>query len=625
MLKAQVENPHVEVDQPFVIRYTFSGIEGTVQLPESKDIELLRKLSQGPFTQIINGHRTDGITMDILAVARNEGDLILQPAIVTSEGKKYKTNSITLHARKYDGRRNARTNQQGHRITQSRGPHGNQQTITRPKTAPQRPHKTAPESTQIPEGDASKLVFLRSTIDNKSPYVGEAVTLTTKLYFQVPFRTEELDELPKYKGFWHESADVGDPMQNIREETLNGKQYRVMTIAQETLYPLHDGTLKISPLKLDAVAQIPYRTRQRRPSLFDDLLDDPFMNNNFGMSNFFRQFLEQTESMFETVSYKEVPLQLSSGYMEIKVRPIPKDAEGNTPVLGKYTIKASLAQHKITMDDIDTLTLTISGYGNPEFISPPQISHPELDFFSVTEEDSITSRSPRMQGYKKITYIFTPNNTGSITLDSIGLSYFDPKTEKIHQVFTDPMSIEVSPGKVLSKKESIERSIPRDIHHIQRTENEDYWIASPWSWTAWSLPFFAYILLGFYTKRKEALLADTRRYKMQQANKVALERLNNAKAYMEQNLNVPFYSEISKALWLYISDKSAIPLSQINKDRVELWLRENEINDETMDTFFETTEQAELKLYANDDEHVERQSTYDRALEAITNLESELS
>ncbi len=608
---AEASVDEIEPNKIFAVSFTYRGLDARFEKPKFGDIELREKI--GNSTNITGFNANDAtITVVYAAVVKTKGYHQLGPARITyPDGTVKHSNTVRV--------RGTYNPSSGTGMTRS-APSPGTQVITRPRRSAPQSGSSRPNYSINPD----ELIFLKSTADKTTAYIGEPITVTTKLYYKVNFQTEPMQTVPKHNGFWAEHIDVGDPTQNIYTEYYNGQQYNVMVVSKEVLYPIQPGELKVTPLQLEGIAKIPTGNSRRR-SILDEFFDDPFLNNH-GLGQGaarIRQLLEESESMFEVHS-RNVPISLNSGVLKITAKSVPKDAQGQIPAIGRYSMEARVTQHKISTDDIDTLIVTIRGEGNPEFIKAPKVNSRDLDFFSTYEEDSITSQYP-MRGYKKIYYTFMPNSSGYTEVPSLRISYFDPTSEQLTETTTAPIALEVSQGEILSQKESIARSIPRPIHQISQLRDTDYWISKPTTWAALSTPLLAYLMIGFYTRQKEKARRDPVQYRRRKADKIAHERLQTAQQYMLSGEADLFYTEINKALWLYVSDKSAIPLSQISRDSVSQWLQEQQISEQTMRDFIQTTEDAERHLYAGDPGSHKMQEEYARAVDVIANLESQLS
>ena len=73
-------------------------------------------------------------------------------------------------------------------------------------------------------------------------------------------------------------------------------------------------------------------------------------------------------------------------------------------------------------------------------------------------------------------------------------------------------------------------------------------------------------MLGIIFNKKAKENANIALVKNKKANKIAKKRLKVAEKYLRTDDKEMFYDEMLSAIWLYLSDKLNIPLSQLNKD-----------------------------------------------------------
>ena len=114
---------------------------------------------------------------------------------------------------------------------------------------------------------------------------------------------------------------------------------------------------------------------------------------------------------------------------------------------------------------------------------------------------------------------------------------------------------------------------------------------------------------------------DTVQLRNRRANKVALKRLSAANVLLQKNERKPFYEEISKAIWLYLSDKLNIPLSSLSKENVWDALNSKEITPELQQQVARVMDECETALYAGIGGSQQMNQTYTDAVAVISKLE----
>ena len=87
------------------------------------------------------------------------------------------------------------------------------------------------------------------------------------------------------------------------------------------------------------------------------------------------------------------------------------------------------------------------------------------------------------------------------------------------------------------------------------------------------------------------------------------------------NQTTSFYEEVFKALSDYAADKFAIPVAELNKDRIRSTFASKDIPEETTNAFIGVLDKTEFARFAPGADK-EMGSVYDEALNAIVNVEN---
>ena len=97
-------------------------------------------------------------------------------------------------------------------------------------------------------------------------------------------------------------------------------------------------------------------------------------------------------------------------------------------------------------------------------------------------------------------------------------------------------------------------------------------------------------------------------------------RLATARKLLAQNDKKPFHEEISKAIWLYLSDKLSIPLSALSKETATHALAQRNVPDALQKHFESVIWECETALYATGGSK-QMSQTYESAVKVISDLE----
>lgn len=481
-------------------------------------------------------------------------------------------------------------------------------------------------ATPVNSADINKDLFIKVTVDKNKVHVGEQITTSYKLYARIPMQIG-ISKLPSLNGFWTQDFDI--PKGNIKptEEVVNGKKYQVFLLKKSALFPQQSGTLELDPAEAQGVARIIQQVRQRNP--FADMFDDPAFQNAFG--SLMMNDPVFNNGFFNTMAYKDVPVHLKSTPVKITVLPLP---DKNKPAdfggaVGNFNITANIDKKDFTSDDVATLTVTISGSGNLKLIEAPRLKLPNgLESFDPIVRDTITGRSTTISGSKILTYAITPQTPGDYVIPAIPFSYFNPQTGSYVSLSTQPIKVHIRQGKNY-KPSSNNYAKLTDIHGIDSKPLPKLSFSSkpllfkPTYWSMYGLPLLAFMGLIVWKRREEELSKDTVLLRNRRANKIALKRLTTAQKLLQQNNEKPFYEEISKAIWLYLSDKLNIPLSSLSRETAAEALRARKIPAALLQKIENVMTDCETALYANGG-RLQMNRTYNDAVDVISELEETL-
>lgn len=466
--------------------------------------------------------------------------------------------------------------------------------------------------------DLGKDLFIKVTVDKSKVHVGEQITASYKLYARVPMNVN-ISKLPSLNGFWTQDFEM--PKGNMKpvEEIIDGKKYQVFTLKRSALFPQQAGNLELDPAEADGVARIIQQTRQRNP-----FGDDPFGMGSLLMSDPFFD-----DAIFGGSAYRDVKVHLKSTPVKITVTPLPetdKPADFGDAV-GNFTVSSKIDKTDISTDDVANFTLTIKGTGNLKLIQAPKLNLPNgLTSLDPQISDTITGRTTTITGSKIINYAITPNTAGDFTIPAVSFTYFDPQAGRYVTQETAPVSIHVKQGKNY-KKETDSRLAIKDIHNIINTplkklsfDNKPLFFTVGY-WSCYAAPLFAFIGLIVWRRREDELSKDIALLKNKRANKVALKRLAAAQKLLQQNQSKPFYEEVSKAIWLYLSDKLNIPLSTLSRETAWEILNSKQVPVDMQNRIENVVSNCETALYAGISGTSQMTDTYKDAVGVISKLE----
>jgi len=448
---------------------------------------------------------------------------------------------------------------------------------------------------EISESELNKNIFIKVTVDKTKVRVGEQITATYKLYARIPMQVV-LSKLPLLTGFWTQDFELPkDQNQKPVAETINGVQYQSFVLKKSALFPQQTGTLQLDPAEGKGVAKIPQRT-----------------NNPFN-----------------PYAYRDVQVTLKSDPVAITVTALPeKDKPASfSGAVGNFSVTSSIDKTSLSTDETANLTLNIAGSGNLKLIEAPKLQLPNgLDVYDPVITDTITGRSTTISGNKIISYAIAPRLAGDYEIPAIAFSYFNSRTNTYETLHTQPVKLHVTEGKNYKKEAQQAARTLTDIRAIDTKPVKLQQFSTPLFfkgiyWLIYILAAVAFAVFVILQKRNASLAGNVTLLKNKRANKVALKRLKTAKQLLADNKAAAFYEEISKAIWLYLSDKLAIPLSQLSKESAAQALTVRNVPAALQEKVNRIIDDCEWALYAPGGGQQKMNQTYTDAVTTIGELE----
>lgn len=581
----------VSEGQEFEISFNLNSKGGNnFQAPAFKGFDLLYGPSQSQSSniQIINGVASQNYSFSYSYVLRalKAGNYQIGRAGITIEGKKYESETISIKVIKGNTQ-----NQQGN---------GGQSNS--------RPQQQA-NSKEINGND----LYVRASSDKSQVYLGEEILLNYKLYTAVSVSQYSIYKTPSIKGFWTEELkDLQE--QQPKNENIDGKRYIVAELRKVAIFPQETGKLSIDPLELEVVAQVPVQNQRQRTGSIFDFFDDPF---------------------FAQVA--NVKKELKSNTLQINVKPLPEEGKplSFSGLVGNFNCKFDYDKNKkIQANDAITFKFTVSGQGNIQLISPPELVFPpDFDIYEPKISTQITSDYNGISGSKTFEFIVVPRNPGVYKINSFNYAFFNPQKHKYITETFDEIVLNIAPSDgnntENTKKQSKLALLNNDIEHIVSQSDfskkgssfflSAYFIASLLA----CLLFFIGFL--FYNKKKIQQEMDVIGSQNKKALKKARKCLKKANLYLKQNEKDLFYIEISQALWGFLSQKLNIPLSELSIDNVGKTLSSKNINEDLIHQFLETLDHCEYERFApQGNSRQSMENIYKEALDVIYKLVKEL-
>ena len=381
---------------------------------------------------------------------------------------------------------------------------------------------------------APETFFVEVEVDNAAPYLGQQVVYVFRYFRATAFAGRLTYEAPGFTGFWHEELTE----QRQYDEWLADRRYRVFEM-RTLLFPTVTGPATIAP----TVFNLPRAFRTRR--------------------------------------------QLTSDTVSLDVRPLPAGAPDSfSGAVGWFDISSSVDVTDAAVNEPVTLTVILLGAGNIETLAPPDLPVIPLwrAFDSATSVNTQVSDG-KLMGSRAYERIFVPSAEGEYVIPPISYSYFDLEDEVYRTVSTDPITVNISPGKAESPfvplpggtRDEIER-LATDIRHIkpapQRLESAQRPLTEQTAyWLAWSLPLLVLLAGAGWKLRARLEIRGDEQSRGLNARDNALEQLTRARVEQADP-----YTAASSALIAYIGDTLDYGVSGLTHDALAALLSERGID-----------------------------------------------
>lgn len=578
LFTASADRQKVGTGEQFEVTFTVSAPDANgvtnFRQPDFSQFVLLSGPNQSTNIQFINGRGSASVSYGFVLYARQTGKQSIGPASVDYRGKTLKTESLPIE-------------------------------VVQGKT--QQPQAQAD---QQPVLNLEDKIFVRAIPDKQQARQGEQITITYKLYWSTAITSYDLVKAPTYEGFWTEDFEM--PRQPaVSVEDYQGKRYQVATIRKTALFATQSGKLKIEPIQLRTVVQVPAKRKSNDP--FDMFFNDPFFNR----------------AQTAPYDFKSNPLTLS-------IEALPPSPAGFSGAVGKFSFSASIDKKSAKAGDAITLRLSVAGTGNVKLLSLPKPTLPsDVESYEPKLSEEISRDSGIIKGKKTAEYILIPRNPGQRTIDPVSFSYFDLDKKQYLSARSARFDIEITAGRDFSagggslvSKEGV-RMLGEDIRFLKLSSGEfrnpKSSAGSAWFFGAMALPPMMFVGALLYRKRMEKIYGDMPRLLFQRAGSEAAKRLKNASTLLAQGNTESYHSEVSRALTGYLVHKLQIPPASFSTDEAVMKLEQRGVSAETAAKLRACMERAEFARFApGADSKTARQDLLQTAKQVINQIESSL-
>lgn len=573
-VKASVSDKTIYENEPFSYTVTVSGSTdfSGVNLGKTDDFELLsNRTGTSENFSIVNGKVFRSKSIAYTMVAKKSGKYTIPATSVKIDGKGYSSNTVDMTVLKGQGASSAGS-----------GASGNKELLSVPKDQ----------------------IFIKPVVSKTKLYVGEAATVTYKLYYRVNITRYEQTQDIKPEGFWKEEIDIEKQVAS-EQEYMNGVMYRVATIKKFQVFPTRSGVLQISPYQ--AICEV---------------MKTDVMRNRWGLSMNFDQFFNsmgktlKAEVFAPAIRFDVTPLP----------EPKPKDFNG---AVGEYTFESSLDKSKVTTGTPVSLKFTVSGKGNIATLSDIDMTLPaEFEKYDPKSTHNISKANDIISGTKTTEIIAVPRASGDFNLGKVNFTYFNPNTRKYVTLSSQEFKLNVEQGAsagVSGEKRDITkfgtdiRFIKSGAESLSLPETPIY--QSIWFYSAFLIPIAAYTFFAIQKRREDKMRGDVAFARSYNATPEAKKRLKAAHQLLKSGQQKEFFAELETALTKFIGNKYNIAELAMTKEDIKNLLISKNVPQDSIDRFMRILKTSEIYRYAPTQETQENlDALYDDAEKTISEI-----
>ncbi len=447
--------------------------------------------------------------------------------------------------------------------------------------------------------------------NKQSCYVGEPLVASYNLYTRLKSNSQ-LQKSPSFNGF--SVIDLQQPDDyGFTRKTLQGREYNVYSIRKVQLYPLQPGTFELETAILNNEVQFLKPEAAANPNVVYNLY------NGIGVN--------PKDVITEKISLACKPVI-------IVVKPLPekdKPAAFNGAV-GQFNMSATVEKGTMSTDESGKLRIAISGSGNMQLITAPEVKWPEgVEAFETKLTDDLNTLTVPVSGTKYFDIPFNIPKEGIYTLPPIQYAYFDPGSSSYKKITTAPIAITVTKG----------TGTKAGLAHLPVNSKEPL---SPLNRLFQNRPLVVTLIAAFiftgliFWLRKEQRKEEVKdalqkeQEKIQQRQEEELQRLFIQKVALAQNAlkqseacltgerTGDFYGTLNREFKKFLSEKLGIHREEISNTKVINAMDKMGVHHETILQAQSLLQDLDRQVYSPIATQENKQEMYDRVQHIVQYL-----
>ena len=550
----------VQAGSPFRLEVSVNAQNADLPQPDLKNFQVLGRSTSSSMS-FVNGDMSVKRSIIYTLIAEKTGTFTIPAVSVSYKGKNYNSNSLTI-------------NVSGSDVQQQGGGQGSQQNAEADSPAPQ---------------NASGNLFVDINCSKKEVFVGEQVIISASVYSRYNISGVEDVKTPGFKGFWVQ--DIFNPKNiSFDRKYIGNKEYLYTLWQKKALFAQKTGTLEIEPYDITFI-----------------------VSDGWGFSR--------------------TKMSAKSKTVKVNVKPLPAGKpDGFGGAVGNFTVSISTDKTELNLDEPMTVKVTVQGSGNFKLFETPKVEFPSaFEKFEPKSQENISANNNGISGTKTFSYMVIARQNGEFEIPGVNFSFFDPASKSYKTVSTKPLNITVK-GERDSSIASVSTVVKADVENLGsdikfiktnfklKNSNKKFFNSFEF-WLIIILLFALFAAVILWRLQQIKNNADVIGTKNRRAGKTSRKRLKKAAEFLKQNQKDAFYVEILSALWGYLSDKLAIPASDLSRENVSEKFAAKGINEEVSNQVIEVLDTCEFEHYAPETMSRPMDEVYAMAAQAIETLE----
>ncbi len=407
-MTASINKTSITLEDELMLTVQIEGAAGDI-VPQLPSMPAFNVYQQSFVQQTNNFHITN--TFQYVLLPRFAGKTTIGPITLNYGNKIYKTDPISVTVyRTAQQPAKAKTKAQGMIDTSmSSKAHSNEN-----KKYAQAPADMPPLERDLYNRAArlgDKEYFMVAAVSDLTPYTNQTVTLAVRFYYARPFMGTAPYTAPSINNLFMEEIGRSEGRQFI-----DGKTY-IYTEIRYALCPVMAGKASIGPASIKYVPET-------------------------------RLNLSMFDKMFATMGQE--PQTVQSNPISLQARSVPSFSQPKSfyGAVGKgYSISATVDRDKVEAGDAINLTVKVNGNGNLKPTSDlklPTIAG--FKTYDVVATSGVVPSNGALKSYKIFKTVLVPSSSGTYTIPSLPWSYFDPTAKDFRTIYTEPITVTVTPG-----------------------------------------------------------------------------------------------------------------------------------------------------------------------------------